>query len=50
MAAVGTPLENAQAESFMRTLKCEEVYLNDYTRIVPRTPRRASPASRRTAG
>jgi putative transposase len=30
MAARGTPLENAQAESFMRTLKREEVYLNDY--------------------
>jgi transposase InsO family protein len=30
MAAAGTPLENAQAESFMRTLKREEVYLNDY--------------------
>jgi transposase InsO family protein len=30
MAAKGTPRENAQAESFFRTLKHEEVYLNDY--------------------
>ena len=30
MAARGTPRENAQAESFIRTLKHEEVYLNDY--------------------
>jgi len=30
MAAKGTPRENAQAESFMRTLKYEEVYLADY--------------------
>lgn len=30
MAAKGTPRENAQAESFMRTLKHEEVYLHDY--------------------
>lgn len=30
MAAKGTPRENAQAESFMRTLKHEEVYLQDY--------------------
>jgi putative transposase len=30
MAAKGTPRENAQAESFMRTLKQEEVYLHDY--------------------
>jgi putative transposase len=30
MAAKGTPRENAQAESFFRTLKQEEVYLNDY--------------------
>ena len=30
MAAVGTPCENAKAESFFRTLKMEEVYLKDY--------------------
>jgi transposase InsO family protein len=30
MAAVGNPDENAQAESFFKTLKCEEVYLHDY--------------------
>lgn len=30
MTATGTPRENAQAERFFRTLKHEEVYLNDY--------------------
>jgi putative transposase len=30
MSAKGTPRDNAQAESFFRTLKHEEVYLNDY--------------------
>lgn len=30
MAAKGTPRENAQAESFFRTLKMEEVYLQEY--------------------
>jgi putative transposase len=30
MAAKGTPRENAQAESFFRTLKHEEVYLQEY--------------------
>jgi len=30
MAAVGRPTQNAFAERFMRTLKEEEVYLNDY--------------------
>jgi putative transposase len=30
MAAKGTPRENAQAESFFRTLKHEEVYLTEY--------------------
>ncbi len=30
MAAVGNPYENAKAESFFKTLKREEVYLNDY--------------------
>ncbi len=30
MAAPGNPYENAMAESFFKTLKSEEVYLNDY--------------------
>jgi transposase InsO family protein len=30
MAATGNPYENAQAESFFKTLKREEVYLKDY--------------------
>ena len=30
MTATGCPRENAQAESFFRTLKREEVYLADY--------------------
>jgi putative transposase len=30
MAAIGNPYQNAQAESFFKTLKYEEVYLNDY--------------------
>lgn len=30
MAAVGNPYENAQIESFFRTLKYEEVYLHEY--------------------
>ncbi len=30
MAAVGNPYENAKAESFFKTLKREEVYLNHY--------------------
>jgi len=30
MAARGNPYENAQAESFFKTLKTEEVYLKDY--------------------
>lgn len=30
MAASGNPYENAKAESFFKTLKVEEVYLNDY--------------------
>jgi putative transposase len=30
MAAVGNPYENAQVESFFRTLKLEEVYIKDY--------------------
>lgn len=30
MSATGNPYHNAKAESFFKTLKCEEVYLNDY--------------------
>ena len=30
MSRPGTPYDNAMAERFMRTLKYEEVYLNDY--------------------
>lgn len=30
MAATGNPYQNAQAESFMKTLKIEEVSVNDY--------------------
>ena len=30
MAAVGNPYETAKAESFFKTLKCEEVYLQEY--------------------
>lgn len=30
MAATGNPYQNAQAESFMKTLKTEEVYVKDY--------------------
>jgi putative transposase len=30
MSAVGNPYDNAKAESFFRTLKREEVYLNNY--------------------
>jgi putative transposase len=30
MSRPGTPYDNAKAERFMRTLKYEEVYLNDY--------------------
>ena len=30
MSRSGNPYDNALAERFMRTLKCEEVYLNDY--------------------
>lgn len=30
MSRPGTPYDNAKAERFMRTLKYEEIYLNDY--------------------
>ncbi len=30
MSRRGNPYDNAFAESFIKTLKCEEVYLNEY--------------------
>ena len=33
MSAKGNPYDNAKAESFFKTLKVEEVYLNDYRTI-----------------
>ena len=33
MSRKGNPYDNAYAESFFKTLKCEEVYLNDYKDI-----------------
>jgi len=33
MSRKGNPYDNAQAESFMKTLKYEEVYLSDYTNL-----------------
>ncbi len=38
MAAKGTPRENAQAESFFRTLKYEEVQLQEYETVVDVEP------------
>jgi transposase InsO family protein len=37
MAATGNPYENAQAERFFRTLKHEEVYLNQYDSLADAT-------------
>ena len=39
MSAVANPYENAQAESFMKTLKAEEVYINGYETFADVTAR-----------
>jgi hypothetical protein len=41
MGRRGNPYDNAKAESFMKTLKCEHVYLNEYrnfAELVERVP------------
>jgi len=41
MGLRGNPYDNAKAESFMKTLKCEQVYPSDYqtpARCITRRP------------
>jgi putative transposase len=41
MGRRGNPYDNAKAESFMKTLKCEYVYLNEYRNfgeVIERVP------------
>ena len=33
MSRKGNPYDNAKAESFMKTLKCEQVYLSEYENL-----------------
>ena len=37
MSRTGNPYDNAMAESFMKTLKAEEVYLNEYESLLDAT-------------
>jgi putative transposase len=39
MSAVGNPYDNAQAESFMKTLKAEEVHISGYETFADVTAR-----------
>ena len=34
MSRRGNPYDNAKAESFMKTLKCEQVYLSEYENLL----------------
>ena len=37
MSRKGNPYDNAKAESFMKTLKCEQVYLSEYDSLATDT-------------